>query len=88
MSFMDGDNETLLYLWETILITAVIYFFIPSLSVTFRRLHDSGCSGWAILLPLIPTIGSLMLLGILCSASIEEDTAEVSNQNTESTKTE
>ncbi|MGD1894972.1 MAG: DUF805 domain-containing protein [Cyclobacteriaceae bacterium] len=34
---------------------------IPSLSLTVRRLHDTGRSGWYILIGLIPIIGSIIL---------------------------
>lgn len=36
--------------------------FIPGLSVTVRRLHDTDKSGWLILLGLIPLIGVIILL--------------------------
>jgi uncharacterized membrane protein YhaH (DUF805 family) len=35
---------------------------LPSLAVTVRRLHDTGKSGWMILLCLIPIIGGLIVL--------------------------
>lgn len=35
---------------------------LPSLAVSARRLHDTGRSGWWLLLMLIPIIGSLVLL--------------------------
>ena len=35
---------------------------IPSLAVTVRRLHDSGRTGWWLLLILIPLIGAIVLL--------------------------
>lgn len=38
---------------------------LPFLSVTARRLHDTGKSGWMQLLALIPLIGGLIVL-ILC----------------------
>ena len=34
---------------------------LPSLGVTVRRLHDSGRSGWWVLVSLIPVIGALVL---------------------------
>lgn len=59
------------------IIIAIIYFLywlatcIPSLAVGVRRLHDTGKSGWFLLLPLggvllniIPIIGSLASLGL------------------------
>ena len=35
---------------------------LPSLGVTVRRLHDTGRSGWWLLLMLVPFIGGLFLL--------------------------
>ena len=35
---------------------------IPSIAVTVRRLHDTGRSGWWILIGLIPVIGGIILL--------------------------
>lgn len=36
--------------------------FLPSLAVTVRRLHDTGRSGWWMLIILIPLIGFFVLL--------------------------
>lgn len=36
--------------------------FIPSLSVTIRRLHDIGRSGWWYFIGFIPLIGGIVLL--------------------------
>jgi uncharacterized membrane protein YhaH (DUF805 family) len=35
---------------------------VPSLSVSVRRLHDTGRSGWWLLIGLIPVIGLIILL--------------------------
>src|SRR5918912_3057743 len=35
---------------------------IPSIAVTVRRLHDTGRTGWWILIGLIPLIGGIVLL--------------------------
>ena len=34
---------------------------IPQLAVIVRRLHDINCSGWWILLALVPILGSIIL---------------------------
>lgn len=36
--------------------------FLPSLAVTIRRLHDTGRSGWWVLISLIPLLGGVVLL--------------------------
>ena len=41
---------------------------VPSLSVTARRLHDTGKSGWFQLLPIVPAI--LMMLAMGASGSV------------------
>ena len=35
---------------------------IPSIALTVRRLHDTGRTGWWILIVLIPVIGGIVLL--------------------------
>lgn len=39
---------------------------LPAFSAAIRRLHDIGKSGWMILVALIPLIGSIWLLILLC----------------------
>lgn len=36
--------------------------FIPGLAVSVRRLHDTGKSGWMMLIALIPIIGAIWLI--------------------------
>ena len=42
-----------------------LVFFLPTLAVTVRRLHDIGRSGFWVLLVFIPLIGGLVLLAFL-----------------------
>ncbi len=42
---------------------------IPSLAVSVRRLHDVGKSGWFLLISLIPIVGAIWLLVLVCSDS-------------------
>lgn len=44
---------------------------LPSLAVGVRRLHDTGRSGWWLLISLIPLIGTIILLVFLCQDSQE-----------------
>ena len=48
-----------------------IIFFIPNLTITVRRLHDVGRSGWYVLIPIIPIIGYIILL-YFCLCDSEE----------------
>jgi uncharacterized membrane protein YhaH (DUF805 family) len=41
---------------------------LPSLAVEIRRLHDTDRSGWWILIGLVPVIGGIWLLVLLCLA--------------------
>ena len=54
----------------------IIYYLIvlvPSLAVAARRLHDTGKSGWMLLISLIPLIGGIILLVFMCSDSQPSD---------------
>jgi uncharacterized membrane protein YhaH (DUF805 family) len=42
---------------------------VPGLAVAVRRLHDTGKSGWLILLGVIPVVGGIILLVFLVSDS-------------------
>lgn len=46
-----------------------ILLIIPRLAAKVRRLHDSGNSGWMILLPLIPLIGTIWMFILLITDS-------------------
>lgn len=43
--------------------------FIPTLAVAVRRLHDMGKSGWWYLIFLVPFIGGIWLIVLLCMDS-------------------
>jgi uncharacterized membrane protein YhaH (DUF805 family) len=48
---------------------ASLALLLPSLSVAVRRLHDTGKSGWFVLLGLIPVVGWIILLVFLVKDS-------------------
>lgn len=39
-----------------------LVMFLPSIAISIRRLHDTGKSGWWLLISLIPIIGFFVLL--------------------------
>jgi uncharacterized membrane protein YhaH (DUF805 family) len=43
-----------------------LFLFIPGLSLTVRRFHDIGKSGWSIFIVLIPIAGIVLYLVWLC----------------------
>ncbi len=46
-------------------VLALLYFLaviFPSLAVTVRRFHDTGKSGWWLLIGFVPMIGSIVIL--------------------------
>jgi uncharacterized membrane protein YhaH (DUF805 family) len=65
LSLLDTVFET--YIFTTIFFMYYLVMFIPSLSLLLRRVHDSGKSGWFIFVVLIPIIGWIWLLVLLCS---------------------
>jgi uncharacterized membrane protein YhaH (DUF805 family) len=48
---------------------------IPALAVTVRRLHDTGRSGWFILIGIIPIVGAIVLLVFAVQDSHSGDNA-------------
>ncbi|MDO8913046.1 MAG: DUF805 domain-containing protein [Phenylobacterium sp.] len=66
--FVGGDLSRDAFATPASAVIALIYFgfclyiLIPSLAVSFRRLHDSGRTAWWLLLGLIPILGQLVLL--------------------------
>ena len=46
---------------------------LPSLAVAVRRLHDTSHSGWWLFIVLIPLIGGLWLLYLMCVPSDPTD---------------
>ncbi|WP_424767616.1 DUF805 domain-containing protein [Paenibacillus sp. sgz302251] len=46
---------------------------LPSLAVSVRRLHDTGRSGWWLLISLIPLVGGIILLVFMCLDSEENN---------------
>lgn len=43
--------------------------FIPGIAVGIRRLHDTGRSGWWLLIALVPLVGAIVLIIFLASGS-------------------
>ena len=55
-------NESLGLLFGLVAFAGLFTLLIPTLSVNVRRLHDTGKSGWMLLIILIPCIGFILWL--------------------------
>jgi uncharacterized membrane protein YhaH (DUF805 family) len=64
-TFKFGDLYSLPYGWLYLLYGLGI--IIPSLAVLVRRLHDVGKSGWWFFIVLIPLIGAIWILILVCT---------------------
>jgi uncharacterized membrane protein YhaH (DUF805 family) len=51
---------------EFVLLLALI---LPSLAASMRRLHDTGRSGWWVLIGLVPFVGAIILIVFECGDS-------------------
>lgn len=58
-----------------------VMIFLPTLSLTVRRLHDTNRSAWWLLVILIPAIGLLILLFLLALPSEEPEDFTGYSQN-------
>ena len=59
--------ENLSYGWIYLLYALAV--LIPSIAVVVRRLHDVGKSGWWYFIALIPLVGGIWLLVLMCTDS-------------------
>ncbi len=70
-------HEMIPYGYITIIYGLLV--FIPGLAVSVRRLHDTGKSGWMILVGLIPLIGFIWLIVLYVTEGQNHDNKWGSN---------
>lgn len=46
-----------------------LFILLPSLAIVVRRLHDTGRSGWWVLISFVPIVGWIVLLVFMCMDS-------------------
>ncbi len=61
--------ETEFSVWTGISYLWSLFIFLPSFGLLFRRLHDTGRSGWNWLWSFLPIIGWIILIVYLCTDS-------------------
>ena len=69
MMFMFSGSTTLSNIFMGVYFIAALGLFIQSIAVAIRRLHDTGRSGWWLLIGLVPFIGAIALLVFLVQDS-------------------
>ena len=77
-----GVLEGVFNIVGTLTAVCALAHLLPSLAVTVRRLHDTGRSGWWLLVALVPLIGALVLLFFMLSAGKPETNAYGPNPKT------
>jgi uncharacterized membrane protein YhaH (DUF805 family) len=60
-----GDSDGIGFLYLVYWLLSII----PSLAVSVRRLHDIGKSGWWVLINMIPIVGPIWFLVLICMDS-------------------
>jgi uncharacterized membrane protein YhaH (DUF805 family) len=66
ISLVLGILQAVLHMREILTSIYSLAVLLPSLAVGVRRLHDTGRSGFWLLIGLIPIIGSIVLLVFMC----------------------
>ncbi len=62
MALLTSALHSIGFVFLGILGVYCLAIIIPSLAVSFRRLHDTGRSAWWLLIGLVPYIGSLVII--------------------------
>ena len=71
---IDGTNIS--FVMGPALIIDIVWTLVnllPGLTICIRRLHDTGRSGWWIFISLVPAIGGIILLVLLCLGSVNNN---------------
>ncbi len=66
-----GRVSALAVLWGLVGLVVFVGLIVPSLAVAIRRLHDTGRSGWWLLLSFVPFGGIVLLVFFVLDSSSE-----------------
>ena len=63
------NYETLI---DNVAVGVSLFFIVPNIAITARRMHDIGRSGWTQLISFIPVIGFFIFLVYECVVAMKE----------------
>ena len=66
ISSVESSSSILVLGLSIVLLLAYMCLIIPNISLSIRRLHDIGKSGWYLLIGFIPLVGGIILLVWFC----------------------
>lgn len=61
------ENSALDRIFWSVLVLYVLASIIPAIAVTVRRLHDINKSGWWYFISMVPVVGGIWLLILMCT---------------------
>lgn len=65
--------DSVLGTYPLVYAVAALALFLPNLGVAVRRLHDTGKSGWFVLIGFIPLVGFILLIVWYCQDSAPDN---------------
>lgn len=66
INFETGEGSVFSGIFGLMFVLFAFALLVPTLAVQVRRFHDQDKSGWLVLLNLIPYLGSLIVLVMMC----------------------
>lgn len=69
VDIVTGIVDGVIGTYPLLYVLAAVALLLPTLAAGIRRLHDTGRSGWYVLMGLIPLVGGIILLVFACQDS-------------------
>lgn len=66
------DPPAVFLLGMGVIVILFLAVIVPSIAVSVRRLHDANLSGWLYLLSLVPWVGGIVIIVLMCQGSKPE----------------
>lgn len=66
VAYLTGDTSGIFWVFFGLFCIFGLALMIPMIAISIRRLHDSGRSGWWYLACMIPYIGTVIYIVLMC----------------------